>query len=207
MAITDDVLAEMPARPLKEIAALIQDGDILLCAAKDLGSRVISWSTRSPWSHVALAYRWDSLGRIMAFESVHTLGVRSVPIAAFIKRTSSGVTPYPGKIILARHEDFRRRVEGKPRATKRMGDFAVDRFGDPFATGEILKIAMRVMFGRTGLKTPRALAPDDEFICSEYVAKCLEQAGIEVPWDGRGFIAPKHFAADPKVHAVARFKT
>jgi hypothetical protein len=206
MAISDDVLA-MPAQPLTVIAPLIQDGDILLCAATDMGSRVISWSTRSPWSHVALAYRWDSLGRVMAFESVHTIGVRSVPIAAFITRTSSGVTPYPGKIILARHEHLHPRTQANPEAMKRMGDFAVDRFGDPFATGEILKIAARVMFGRTGLKTPRALAPDDEFICSEYVAKCLEQVGIEVPWDGRGFIAPRHFAEDPMVRAVARFQT
>jgi hypothetical protein len=207
MAITDDVLATMRAQPLHEISPLIQDGDILLCSAMNLGSRLISWSTRSPWSHVALAYRWESLGRVMAFESVHTIGVRAVPIAAFVKRTSSGVTPYPGKIILARHEDFQRRVEANPEGMTRMGDFAVDRFGDPFATGEVLKIAARVMFGRTRLQTPPALAPDDEFICSEYVAKCLEQVGIEVPWDGRGFIAPKHFAADPRVRAVALFQT
>lgn len=207
MPVSDDVLTTMPAQPLKEIAALIQDGDILLCAATDLGSRLISWSTRSPWSHVALAYRWDSIGRVMAFESVHTIGVRAVPIAQFVKRTSSGVTPYPGKIVLARHEDFQRRVEVNPDGMKRLGDFAVDRFGDPFASGEILKIATRVMFGRTRLRTPPALAPDDEFICSEYVARCLEQVGIEIPWDGRGFIAPQHFAADPKVGAVALFQT
>ena len=207
MAINDDVLAALPALPLKEISAQIRDGDILLCAATDPGSRLISWSTRSPWSHVALAYRWDSLGRIMAFESVHTIGVRAVPIAAFITRTSSGVTPYPGKIILARHQELQSRMEADPEAKTRMGDFAVDRFGDPFATGELLKIATRVMFGRTRLRTPPPLAPDDEFICSEYVAKCLEQVGIEVPWDGRGFIAPKHFAADPKIQAVALFKT
>jgi hypothetical protein len=143
----------------------------------------------------------------MAFESVHTIGVRAVPIATFVKRTSSGVTPYPGKIVLARHEDFQRYVEADPEAIERLGDFAVDRFGDPFAGSEILKIAIRVMFGRTRFKTPAALAPDDEFICSEYVAKCLEQVGINVPWDGRGFIAPRHFAADAKVRAVALFQT
>ncbi|MFI4972979.1 MAG: hypothetical protein ACHP84_00400 [Caulobacterales bacterium] len=207
MAISDDVLSTMRAQPLHEVSALIEDGDILLCAASDLGSRLISWSTRSRWSHVALAYRWDSLGRVMAFESVHTIGVRAVPIAAFIKRTSSGVTPYPGHILLARHEDFQRHIHANPEATMRMGDFAVDRFGDPFASGEILKIATRVMFGRTKLKTPPALAPDDEFICSEYVAECLRQVGIEIPWDGRGFIAPRDIAADPKVQAVGLFQT
>ncbi|HEV7158184.1 MAG TPA: hypothetical protein VGN38_07500 [Caulobacteraceae bacterium] len=207
MAIGDDVLTTLPAESLPAISDRIQDGDILLCAATDMGSRLISWATRSPWTHVALAYRWPSLGRLMAFESVHTLGVRAAPLSMFIKRTSSGVTPYPGKIILARHRDFQNHLAADPGAMRRLGDFAVDRFGDPFASGEVLKIAARILFGRTRLRTPAALAPDDEFICSEYVAKCLEQVGIRIPWDGRGFIAPGDFASAPEVEAIARFQT
>ena len=208
MTISDDVLTKLPPLPLGQIERRIRDGDVLLCAATDIGSRLISWSTKSQWSHIAIAYRWPSLGRIMAFESVHTIGVRAVPLAKFIKRTSSGVTPYPGNIILARHEDFAAQKRGaKSEAIRRLGDFAVDRFGDPFASGEILKIAARIMLGRTGMKTPRILAPRDEFICSEYVAKCFETLGIDIAWDGSGFIAPGDFARDPKMHAVARFKT
>jgi hypothetical protein len=208
MAISDDILTKLAPEPLEKIAHRIRDGDVLLCAATDLGSRLISWSTRSQWTHIAIVYRWPSLSRIMAFESVHTIGVRAVPLAKFIKRTSSGVTPYPGKIILARHEDF----AGKKRddhadAMRRLGDFAVDRFGDPFASGEILKIAARIMLGRTKMRTPKRLAPHDEFICSEYVAKCFEIIGIHVAWDGTGFIAPADFARDPKMHAIARFRT
>src|SRR5690348_14454451 len=127
MAISDDVLTTLPAEPLAAIEERIRDGDILLCAATDLGSRLISWTTRSRWSHVALAYRWDSLERIMAFESVHTRGVQAVPITAFVRRTSSGVTPYPGDIILARHDDFQPCISADRTAKKRLGDFAVDR--------------------------------------------------------------------------------
>ena len=206
MTITEDALA-MSAEPLSDIEARIEDGDILLCTATDLGSRVISWATRSRWTHVALAYRWDSLGRVMALESVHTRGVRAVPLAQFIQRTSSGVTPYPGKIVLARHDDFQPFVEDNSDAKQRLGEFAVDRLGKPFATREIVKIALRVMFGRSKLHAPAAIAPDDEFICSEYVAKCLEQVGIRIPWDGLGFISPGDLAADPKVRALARFQT
>ena len=207
LTISDDVLTQPPL-PLGEVEPLVCDGDILLCSATDLGSRLIGWSTRSRWTHVAMAYRWPSLGRTMVFECVHTIGVRAVALDSFITRTSSGVTPYPGKIVLARHQDFaeRRRAEDAE-ATRRLGDFAVDRFGDPFASGELLKIAARIVLSRLGVKTPSRLAPRDEFICSEYVAKCLEQVGIEVPWDGAGFIAPDDFARDPKVHAVARIQT
>ncbi len=208
MTISDDVLTSLPPLPLCQIEHRVRDGDVLLCSATDMGSRLISWSTRSQWTHIAIAYRWPSLGRIMAFESVHTIGVRAVPLAKFIQRTSSGVTPYPGKIILARHEDFAAKRRGdKTDAIRRLGDFAVDRFGDPFASGEILKIAARIMLGRTRIKTPKPLAPHDEFICSEYVAKCFEILGIHIAWDGAGFIAPADFARDPKMHAVARFKT
>ena len=208
MTIRDDVLTTLAAEPLSEISPRIRDGDVLLCAATDLGSRLISWSTRSQWTHIALAYRWPSLGRIMAFESVHTIGVRAVPLANFITRTSSGVTPYPGEIIVARHEDFPGKgKDADPDAMRRLGDFAVDRFGDPFASGEILKIAARILLGRTGTRTPKPLAPDDEFICSEYVAKCFQVIGIDVAWDGAGFVAPANFARDPKMHAIARIKT
>jgi hypothetical protein len=141
----------------------------------------------------------------MACESVHTIGVRAVPIAKFIQRTSSGVTPYPGNIILARHADFKRNVGRDPAARRRLGDFAVDRFGDPFSSREILKIVGRMAFGRSNRAMPRVLAPDHEFICSEYVAKCFEQVGIQIAWDGKGFIAPADIALDPKMEAVAQF--
>jgi hypothetical protein len=208
VTIPDDVLTRLPALPLSQVEHRVRDGDILLCSANDLGSRLISWSTRSQWSHVALAYRWPSLGRIMAFECVHTIGVRAVALSQFVTRTSSGVTPYPGKILLARHEDFAaRKRTGKVDAMRRLGDFAVDRFGDPFASGEILKIAARIVLARAGIHTPSQLAPRDEFICSEYVARCLEKVGIDIPWEGAGFIAPADFARDPKMHAVARIQT
>ena len=205
MTVGQDVFDRLPPLPLSQIEPMVRDGDVLLCAATDPGSRLIAWSTRSPWSHVALAYDWETVGRVMAFESVHTLGVRAVPIKTFITRTSSGVTPYPGKIVLARHAEFATRAAADPDALRRFGAFAVDRFGDPFASKEILKIAARVMLGRRHKPLPRMLAPDEEFICSEYVAKCLEQVGIQIPWDGEGYMAPGDIAADAKVEAIAQF--
>jgi hypothetical protein len=205
MTISQDVFERLKPLSLSEIEPMIRDGDVLLCAAHDAGSKLIAWSTRSPWSHVALAYAWETVGRVMAFESVHTLGVRAVPIQTFITRTSSGVTPYPGKIVLARHCEFDERAAADPNAKRRFADFAVDRFGDPFATKEILKIAARVVLGRRLKPMPPMLAPDDEFICSEYVAKCFEQMGILIPWDGAGYMAPGDIAADPKVEAIAQF--
>ncbi|HLI66928.1 MAG TPA: hypothetical protein VKU90_11240 [Caulobacteraceae bacterium] len=208
MTISDDVLTHMPPEPHKTISTRIRDGDLLLCAAHDPFSRLIGWATKSPWTHVAIAYRWPSLGRIMVFEAVQTIGVRAVPLTNFLRQTSSGQKPYPGKIILARHADF---AAARGKATsdeaRRFADFAVDRFGDKFAAGEIWRIALRVTLGRLDRDTPKFMGPKNAFICSEYVAKCFERVGIKIPWDGRGFIAPADFAADPKIKALGRFRT
>ena len=208
MAIDDDVLKTLKPEPLGDVAGRVRDGDILLCSAVDPFSRLISWATKSPWSHVAVAYRWRSVNRIMVFEAVQQLGVRCVTLERFISESSTGQKPYPGKILLARHADYAEKG-GKSggAAMRRLAEAAVDRFGDRFAPGEILKIAARITFGRTGRKTPKFLGPRDEFICSEYAAKCFEAVGIEILWDGRGFIAPASFANDPKVKAIAQFRT
>jgi hypothetical protein len=144
----------------------------------------------------------------MAFEAVQQLGVRTVPLQSFIRQSSTGQKPYPGKIILARHEDFATSY-GKHTSdeARRFADFAIDRFGDHFAPMEIAKIALRITLGRLNRDMPKFMGPKNEFICSEYVAKCFERVGIKIPWDGLGFIAPADFANDPKIKAIGRFRT
>lgn len=208
MAIGDDVLTTLKPEPFGAVSRRVLDGDILLCSGNDPFSKLIGWSTKSPWTHVALAYRWPSLGRIMVFESVQQLGVRTVPLSKFISQSSSGKKPYPGKIILARHDDYADKGgKSGSAAMERLADFAVDRFGQPFAGLEILKIAARISLGSLNRKMPKSLGPKNEFICSEYAEKCFEAVGIEILWDGLGFIAPADFARDPKTRAIAQFKT
>ncbi|HEX3919794.1 MAG TPA: hypothetical protein VHW60_20840 [Caulobacteraceae bacterium] len=204
--VPDDVLRAFPPDSFANISRKVRDGDLLLCAGNDPFSRLIAWSTSSPWTHVALAYRWPGLGRIMVFEAVQQIGVRSVPLATFIRQSSTGQNP--GKIILARHEDYAS-AQGKrgSAAEKKLADFAVDRFGEPFSGVEIAKIAMRIIVGKFDRHLPKSMGPKNEFICSEYVAKCFERIGVEIQWDGNGFIAPADFARDPKVKAIARFRT
>jgi hypothetical protein len=208
VTISDSVLTKLPAQSYATISKKVRDGDILLCAAHDPFSRIIGWSTKSPWSHVALAWRWPAVGRHIVLECVQQLGVRAVPLDRFIRETSSGQKPYPGKIILARH-----RILGEGSAQEQaarasdLAKFAIDRIGDRFSSAEVLKIALRIVVGRLDIHMPKSLGPNDEFICSEFVAKCFERINIQIQWDGLGFIAPADFADDPNVGAVARFRT
>jgi hypothetical protein len=205
MTIPPDILQRLPPQPYKAIRDLVQDADVLLCSAHDPMSRVIRWATKSPWSHVALAFRLAEIDRVIVLECVERMGVRAVPLSSFIQRTSSGQAPYPGQILLARHEGFTAKSRQQP--MKRMAEFAFDRLGDRFSQVEMTKIALRIVLGRLRMKTPKSLGPDDEFICSEYVARCFDTVGLKVPWDGLGFIAPGDVAADPRLEPIAQVDT
>jgi hypothetical protein len=206
--IAEDALTTLKPLPLAQISGRVRDGDLLLCSGNDSFSRLIGWATKSPWTHIAIAYRWPEIGRIMVFESVRKIGVRAVPLESFISRSSTGKQPYPGKIILARHERMAARLgHSGSAAAVRLADVAVDRFGCPFAAREIVRIGLRIMLGAANIRMPKSLGPRNEFICSEYVGRCMEALDIQIPWDGKGFIAPGDFACCPEVHALAQVKT
>ena len=202
MTIANNALTAMPEQDLAAVEAQIRDGDLLLCSGTRIFSRLIRWATKSPWSHVAIAMRADPLGRVMVLESVERIGVRTLPFHTFAFGVA-GKKPYPGQIVLVRHATLTAVAHKTVRA---MAAFAVDQLGDPFSPRDVLKIALRIILGSTNQKMPEAMKSQDEYICSEFVAICFEQAHVRIPWDGRGFIAPCDFANDPDVSAIARLR-
>jgi len=195
-------LTELPPQPYDAIRALVRTGDLALCSGTAMFSRAIRWATASPWSHVAMIVRLEEVGRVVVFEAVEKIGVRMVPLSRFLSEDATHHKPFPGIAIIARHSEFAEHPS--PDQLEHLTAAATDRLGAGFEPGEILKIALRIAAGRVGMKLPRVLRTDDEYICSEYVARCYEAVGIRIPWDGRGFIAPDDFAKDPKIDAVAR---
>ena len=205
MAIDPDVLHSLKPQPYADIRDQVRDGDLLLCSATDGFSRLIRWATKSPWSHVAVAYRLQEIDRVIVLECVEKIGVRAVPLSTFVSRTSEGKRPYPGKILLARHGGMAAKSRRKP--WTKIATFAFDRLGDKFSPGEIAKIGLRIAVSRFRRKLRPSLGPKNEFICSEYVARCFKTVGVEIPWDGLGFVAPADIANDPRVEAIALIKT
>jgi hypothetical protein len=199
------VFAELKARPYTDVRPLVRDGDLLFVSSREPFSRLIRWATRSPWSHVAIAFRLKEIDRVIVLDCVEKIGVRCVPLSTFVRRTPLGKSPVPGHILLARHAGMAAKSRAKP--LRRMAEFAFDRLGDHFSQAEMLKIALRVALGRLDRPMHPSLGPDTEFICSEFVAKAFERVGIEFPWDGRGFMAPADIAADPRVEAIAQIRT
>ena len=87
-----------------------------------------------------------------------------------------------------------------------MTQFALDRVGFPYSFQELHQIAIRIALGMAGHVETGRLDPNNQFICSEYVAKCYEVMGIKLAPDIEGFIAPADIAADPNVEGVFSLK-
>ena len=182
MAIDCDALQKLRPQAYAAIRDDVRDGDLLFCSATDGFSRLIRWATKSPWSHVAIAYRLEEIDRVHGYLEVvwRKIGVRAVPLSTFISRTSTGVHPYPGKILLARHAAMAAKSRRKP--WKKIADFAFDRLGDQFSPGEIAKIALSHRhLGRcfSGACIPTSAPRMSSFARSMLLVRCFKTVGVE----------------------------
>ena len=184
----------------------IKSGDLLFCSGSSAFSRIIQAATKSLWSHVGFVMRLDSIDRVMVLESVESVGVRTVPMRKYLSDYDSKGNPYPGGLVIARHEDFSAMADKMK--LQKFGKFAVDLFGYPYDTDEIAKIAARIAASYIHFtnKDKKALKRDREYICSEYVWECYKALGIQIPYDTRGFIAPADFARVTEVGLQAVLK-
>ncbi len=204
MSISADVLETTAPTAYAQLRATLRDGDIVLCQGRDPFSKLIQWSTKSPWSHVGMVFRVDSVDRVIVIEAVEKIGVRAVALSDFCSRDSEGTHPYPGKILVVRHKELKGDATD-PRVLE-LAKFAFSHLGCKFAPRKIFKIALRIVDARLlgNRKTPRMLLSDEEFICSEFVAGAYHKAGLTIPWDGLGFVAPCDIANDEGLYAVCQ---
>ncbi len=198
--------SEFPQGPVKQyedIRGQLRNGDVLICSGTGIFSSMIQQATGSVWSHVAFVLRLDFIDRIMLLESVEPIGVRTVRLSKYLDDYSNDGKPYPGGMAIIRNSKFSELVTSAK--LSELSRYAVDQFGYPYDKDEIAKIAARILASKVPF-TPQQMEkiqPDREFICSEYVARCYAQAGIDVQWNQLGFIAPSDFAADPNFDLVA----
>lgn len=199
--------AQIPFRDYREIREHVRTGDLLLCAGNSGMSRMIQRATRSPWSHVALILRVESIDRVLVVESVESVGVRAVPLSHYAGDAEAGRAGYDGELLIARHRGVARLDDVHLREVLRV---AIDLLGREYDTREILRIAGRILAGRRRGETPEVaptpLRRDDAYICSEFVWECLRAAGIRIAHDSRGFIAPCDFLADKSVEPLFRIE-
>lgn len=202
MPVSPEALMNLPEQDYASIRSIVRTGDLALCSGTSVGSRLIRWATGTPWSHVAMLFRLDEIDRVIALEAVEQIGVRIVPLSRFVIEDSSRHRPYPGQILIARHDDWETRAT--PERLHKLNRFSTDRLGAPFSRREMTRIALRYLCHWANLPQLPRIRTKQAYICSEYVALCFAQLGIEIPCAGRDFVTPGDFARAPAVNAIAR---
>lgn len=206
MAIAVDKFPQDSVTDYENLRNNLQNGDVLICSGTGVFSAMIQQATESVWSHVAFVLRLDSINRVMLLESVESIGVRTVRLSKYLEDYGNDGKAYPGGLAIVRNKKFAGTVDS--RKLIQLAQYAVDQFGYPYDKDEIAKIAARILASKVPFtkKQLKKIEPDREFICSEYVARCYEQVGLDVQWNQLGFIAPSDFAADPNFDLVAVLK-
>lgn len=195
-----------PASNYDNFRQNIEPGDLLLCSGSGKFSRMIQATTGSTWSHVGFVMPLTSINRVMVLESVESIGVRTVPLRKYLNDYDNRGNPYPGGLAIARHDNFSTLANKKN--LNKFGQFAVDLFGYPYDTDEIVKIAGRIVASKLRFTKQhrKALKRDREYICSEYVWECYRQVGIHIQGSPSGFIAPSDFAKAKEMKLIAVLK-
>ena len=65
--------------PYQELRTKLKSGDLLFASRDYLVSKAIQKMTDSPWSHVGIVFKLDSIDLMLLFESVEDMGVRFAP--------------------------------------------------------------------------------------------------------------------------------
>ena len=207
MNLTEKFPNDISVTPYEELRGELKNGDVLICSGNGFFSTMIQKTTKSDWSHVGLILCLEEIDRVMLLESVESIGVRTVRLSKYLESYSkdSG-QPYGGGLAVIRYENFENLVDKE--SLKDLAQFAVDNFGYPYDNDEIAKIAARILSSKIGFEEDELekIKPDREFICSEYVARCYEKAGVEIRWNKLGFIAPSDFAKDENFKLVGVMK-
>jgi hypothetical protein len=195
----DQPFPEVPCLPYDVVRPQIRSGDLLLCSGSGIWSRLIRRATGSVWSHVALLYWVTTMERLMVLESVESRGVQMPPMRQYVTDYNESGAPYPGRMFVARHRACGAMTSGQWR---QFGQFALDAQTQRYDNMELGRIAMALVYGDD--ETDAAGGDPDvraakRFICSQFAATCLQAAGIVIPWNPRGYIAPADFVTDPAI--------
>ncbi len=184
-------IKQLKVIPYDRLRSTLKSGDLFFTSGDYLVSKAIQACSGSPWSHVGIVFRLDSIGRLLLLESVEDMGVRFAPLSKYLIDYDNG-KPYKGRAVLARCKDVGKEiVEG-------IASFGIDELTRPYDKDEIGKILARVALG-IGKKER-----DREYICSELVYECFSRAGLEFAYDRRGFVSPENIWCDENVTLVGR---
>jgi Permuted papain-like amidase enzyme, YaeF/YiiX, C92 family len=173
--------------PYEKIRNNLKTGQIFFSSGRYLFSGIIQRLTKSAWSHVAIIYKDEELGRVLILEAEPYIGIRLIPLSKYLHDYKGKRKPYKGLIYIA---DLDENVD-KEHLGKAIS-FGLDELTRPYDNWEIVRIMLRILF-RAGKKEKNR-----NYICSELVRDAFAKAGIQFPMTDT-YISPDGIWKDKKV--------
>lgn len=186
-AITKKQIKELPVIHYEKIREQLKTGHIFFSSGSYTFSGIIQRLTKSAWSHVAIVYKDEELGRVMILEAEPRVGIRLIPLSKYLKDYKGTRRPYKGQIIMAtlnfdlEHEKLNKAIS-----------FGLDELTRPYDNWEIIRIMTRILF-RIGKREK-----NKNYICSELVRDAFARAGVVFRLNNT-YISPQEIWKDIRV--------
>jgi hypothetical protein len=191
-AITKKELKELPVMPYEKIRDHLKTGHIFFSSGSYTFSGIIQRLTKSVWSHVAIIYKDEELGRVMVLEAEPYVGIRLIPVSKYLRDYKGKRRPYKGQIVIAKLN-----IEVEKEKLNRGISFGLDELTRPYDNWEIIRIMLRILFRRGKREKNRS------YICSELVRDALAKAGVIIQYND-SYVSPQEIWKDPRVEMKYR---
>jgi hypothetical protein len=190
--VTKKQLKELPIVPYEQIRSELKTGDLFFGSGSYFFSGLIQGLTKSTWSHVAIIYKDEELGRVLVLEAEPFVGVRMIPLSKYLNDYKGKRKPYKGQIALAKlttplsKQDLNNGIS-----------FGLDELTRPYDNIEIVRIMVRILFHISKRQNNRS------YICSEFVRDVLAESKLEMPYFDT-YISPDNVWHDERVKFHSR---
>ncbi|MDZ7880746.1 MAG: YiiX/YebB-like N1pC/P60 family cysteine hydrolase [Saprospiraceae bacterium] len=185
--ISKKALKKLPIVKYEAIRNELKTGDLFFGSGSYLFSGIIQRLTKSTWSHVAIIYKDEELGRVLVLESEPFIGVRLIPLSKYLNDYKGSKKSYRGQIALAKLA-----IPLDKQALNKGISFGLDELTRPYDNFEIIRIMIRMYFKITKRANNRS------YICSEFVRDILEESNVVLPYNNT-YISPDDVWTDKRL--------
>jgi len=191
-AVDKQAIKKMPVIPYQKIRDELKTGDIIFCSGSYAFSGVIQNLTKSVWSHVAVVYKDEELGRVLMLEAEPQIGIRLIPLSNYLHDYKGTKRCYKGQIVVGRlRSDL-------PKEQLNKGvSFGLDALTRPYDNYEIFRIMIRILFKISKRERNKS------YICSELVRDVFAKAGVIIQYKDT-YISPNHIWVDERIDGKYR---
>lgn len=189
--LTKEELKQLDTIPYEKIRPYLKTGQIVFFSGSYLFSGIIRRLTKSVFSHVAIIYKDEQLGRVMLLEAEPYIGIRLIPFSKYIIDYKDN-RPYKGQIVISNFM-FELTQEQKNEGIS----FGLDELSRPYDNWEIFRIMLRILL-RIGKKERNR-----DYICSELVRSCYAKSGYLFKMND-SYVSPQEIWQDENIEMKYR---